>query len=47
MAAAERVTETLEFIRRQVEQVTRTMEEGAGKVEGIESVAQAVSGFRL
>ncbi len=42
-SAAERVTETLDFVRRQVEQVTRTMEEGVQKVEGVETVSEGAA----
>ena len=41
--AAEDVTKTVEFIRRQVREVSLTMEIGSGKVVGIESVAQAAA----
>jgi len=42
-AAAEQVTETLEFVRRQIEGVTRTMQEGAQKVENVESVSEGAA----
>ena len=42
-SAAERVTETLDFVRRQVEQVTHTMQEGAQKVEGVETVSEGAA----
>jgi methyl-accepting chemotaxis protein len=40
--AAEDVTKTVEFIRSQVREVSETMQRGTAKVEGIETVAQAV-----
>jgi methyl-accepting chemotaxis protein len=42
--AAEDVTKTVEFIRRQVREVSGTMEIGSAKVAGIESVASAAAG---
>ena len=42
--AAEDVTTTVEFIRRQVREVSGTMEIGSAKVAGIESVASAAAG---
>lgn len=42
--AAEDVTKTVEFIRRQVREVSGTMEVGSAKVAGIESVAAAAAG---
>ena len=45
-AAAEQVTDTLQHLREQVDRVSRTMEEGVGKVQGIEVVSQgAASGL--
>jgi methyl-accepting chemotaxis protein len=45
-AAAEQVTDTLQHLREQVERVSRTMEEGVDKVQGIETVSQgAASGL--
>ena len=41
--AAEDVTKTVEFIRRQVREVSGTMEVGSGKVAGIETVASAAA----
>jgi methyl-accepting chemotaxis protein len=41
--AAEDVTKTVEFIRRQVREVSVTMELGSSKVVGIESVALAAA----
>ena len=41
--AAEDVTKTVEFIRRQVREVSSTMEVGSSKVAGIESVATAAA----
>ena len=41
--AAEDVTKTVEFIRRQVREVSTTMELGSSKVAGIESVATAAA----
>lgn len=41
--AAEDVTKTVEFIRRQVREVSGTMELGSSKVAGIESVATAAA----
>jgi methyl-accepting chemotaxis protein len=42
--AAEDVTKSVEFIRRQVREVSGTMEIGSAKVAGIESVASAAAG---
>ncbi len=42
-AAAEQVTDTLQHLRDQVEKVSRTMEEGVGKVQGIEMVSQGAA----
>ncbi len=42
-AAAEQVTDTLQHLREQVERVSRTMEEGVGKVQGIEAVSQGAA----
>jgi methyl-accepting chemotaxis protein len=42
-AAAERVGETLAFIRSQVDRVTRTMQDGVGTVQGVEVVSQAAA----
>src|SRR5690606_31388882 len=42
--AAENVTKTVEFIRRQVREVSGTMEIGSAKVAGVEGVAQAAAG---
>jgi methyl-accepting chemotaxis protein len=42
-AAAERVGETLAFIRSQVDRVTRTMQEGVETVQGVEVVSQAAA----
>ena len=41
--AAEDVTKTVEFIQRQVREVSATMETGTAKVSGIESVAHAAA----
>jgi methyl-accepting chemotaxis protein len=41
--AAEDVTKTVEFIHRQVREVSATMEKGTAKVGGIEDVAQAAA----
>lgn len=42
-AAAEQVTDTLQHLREQVERVSRTMEDGVGKVQGIETVSQGAA----
>ncbi|HET8650787.1 MAG TPA: HAMP domain-containing methyl-accepting chemotaxis protein [Gemmatimonadales bacterium] len=42
--AAEDVTKTVEFIHRQVREVSVTMERGSAKVSGIEAVAQGAAG---
>jgi len=41
--AAENVTKTVEFIRKQVREVSGTMEIGSAKVAGVEGVAQAAA----
>ncbi len=41
--AAENVTKTVEFIRRQVREVSATMETGSAKVGGVEGVAHAAA----
>jgi methyl-accepting chemotaxis protein len=42
-SAAENVTKTVEFIRRQIREVSDTMEVGSAKVAGIEGVAHAAA----
>jgi len=42
-AAAEQVTETIQHLRDQVESVSRTMEDGVGKVQGVETVSQGAA----
>ncbi len=42
-SAAENVTKTVEFIRRQIREVSGTMEVGSAKVAGIEGVAHAAA----
>jgi methyl-accepting chemotaxis protein len=42
--AAEEVTKTVEFIHKQVREVSGTMERGSSTVSGIETVAQAAAG---
>ncbi len=42
-SAAEQVTDTLVFVRNQVEQVARTMEDGVRKGAGVESVSQGAA----
>ncbi len=42
-AAAEDVAKTVQFIRKQVREVSMTMEAGSGKVQGIENVATAAA----
>jgi methyl-accepting chemotaxis protein len=42
-AAAEQVTGTLQQLRDQVDRVSRTMEQGVGKVQGVEAVSQGAA----
>ncbi|HWO87632.1 MAG TPA: methyl-accepting chemotaxis protein [Gemmatimonadales bacterium] len=42
-AAAEQVTETLQDLRDQVDRVSRTMEQGVAKVQGVEAVSQGAA----